>query len=92
MPAIYSSLVDYLAVKELLRFGPFDASVCPDATLQDLSADKIHRFVGIARRARGFPLADDTKVKDVLEHLNLLRKGHPTHAAILLSDPHRNDS
>jgi len=40
--------------------------------------------VGIARRARGFPLADDTKAEEVLEHLNLLRKGQPTHAAILL--------
>ena len=61
LPAVYASLVDYLAAKELLRFGPFDASACQDATLQDLSAEKIHRFVGIARRARGFPLGDDTR-------------------------------
>jgi predicted HTH transcriptional regulator len=84
IPAVYASLVDYLAAKELLRFGPFDAAACQDATMRDLSADKIQRFVGIARRARGFPLADDTKAEEVLEHLNLLRKGQPTHAAILL--------
>ena len=84
IPAVYASLVDYLAVKELLRFGPFDAAVCPSATMQDLSYDLVRRFVGIARRARGFPLADDTAPEAVLEHLNLLRNGQPTHAAILL--------
>ena len=84
IPAVYASLVDYLAAKELLRFGPFDAAVCPDATKQDLSADRIRRFVGTARRARGFPLTDDTATEAVLEHLNLLRTGRPTHAAILL--------
>lgn len=84
IPALYASLVDYLAVKELLRFGPFDAAACPDATMKDLSAEKIRRFVGVARHARGFPLAEDTGQKQVLEHLNLLNKGRPTHAAILL--------
>jgi ATP-dependent DNA helicase RecG len=33
----YVSLVDFLAAKDLLRFGPFDAAVCKDATLKDLS-------------------------------------------------------
>ena len=84
IPAVYASLVDYLAVKELLRFGPFDAAVCPDATMQDLSADKIRRFVGIARRARGFPLADDTATERSAGAPEPARKGRPTHAAILL--------
>ena len=84
IPSVYASLVDYLAVKELLRFGPFDAAACQDATLDDLSSEKIRNFVGIARRARGFPLAENTASEQVLEHLNLLNKGRPTHAAILL--------
>jgi predicted HTH transcriptional regulator len=84
IPAVYASLVDYLAAKELLRSGPFDATVCRDASLQDLSAEKIRRFVGIARRARGFPLTEDTAPEEVLEHLNLVKNGRPTHAAILL--------
>jgi ATP-dependent DNA helicase RecG len=84
IPSVYASLVDYLAVKELLRVGPFDAAVCPDAGMDDLSADRIRRFVGIARRARGFPLPEDTAPVHVLQHLNLLNKGRPTHAAILL--------
>jgi hypothetical protein len=84
IPSVYASLVDYLAVKELLRVGPFDAAVCPDAGMDDLAADRIRRFVGVARRARGFPLAEDTAPMHVLQHLNLLNKGRPTHAAILL--------
>jgi ATP-dependent DNA helicase RecG len=84
IPSVYASLVDYLAVKELLRFGPFDAAACPDATLDDLSPDKIRNFVGVARRARAFPLPEDTAPEQVLEHLHLLNKGRPAHAAILL--------
>lgn len=84
IPSVYASLVDYLAVKELLRVGPFDAAVCPDAGMDDLSADRIRRFVGVARRARGFPLPEDTAPVHVIQHLNLLNKGRPTHAAILL--------
>ena len=84
IPSVYASFVDYLAVKELLRVGPFDAAVCPDAGMNDLSADRIRRFVGVARRARGFPLPEDTAPEHVLQHLNLLNKGRPTQAAILL--------
>jgi ATP-dependent DNA helicase RecG len=47
IPNVYASLVDYLAVKELLRVGPFDAAVPPDAVIADLSADSIRRFVGV---------------------------------------------
>jgi ATP-dependent DNA helicase RecG len=82
--AIYASLVDFLASKQLLRFGPFDAAICPDATMKDLSTEKIHHFMGIARRARGFPLSEDTLPVHVQEHLNLLRDGGPTNAAVLL--------
>jgi predicted HTH transcriptional regulator len=55
-----------------------------NATINDLSAEKIKIFVGIASRARAFPLAEDTATEQVLEHLNLLNKGRPTNAAILL--------
>ncbi len=82
--SIYASLVDYLATKDLLRSGPFDAAICEEAVLKDLSAEKIHKFVRTARSARGFPLNENTSMKEVLEHLNLLRKGKLTYAAILL--------
>ena len=47
--SVYASLVDYLAAKDLLRSGPFDASACQDATLKDISSEKIRRFVRAAR-------------------------------------------
>jgi hypothetical protein len=81
---VYAALVHYLETKQLIRSGPFDASECPDATLADLSVERIRRFVGIARRARGFPLAENTGPEDVLGHLHLLRQGRLTHAAVLL--------
>lgn len=49
-----------------------------------LFEDRITRFLGLARRGRNFPLPGDTPPHEVLAHLNLLDKGRPTHAAILL--------
>jgi len=84
IPAVYASLVDYLAVKELLRDGPFDAAVCANATLDDINQDNVSKFVGRARRARAFPLTEDTPPQQVLEHLSLLNRARPTNAAVLL--------
>jgi len=83
--SIYASLVDYLETKELLRTGSFDAAVCRGASMSDLSAEKIRAFVRSARHERGFPLKEDTSIKEILEYLNLLREdGKLTNAAILL--------
>ncbi|MFA4981454.1 MAG: DUF4062 domain-containing protein [Candidatus Omnitrophota bacterium] len=82
--SVYASLVNYLAAKDLLRAGPFDATICRDASLKDLSTEKIKKFIRIARETRGFPLRESAQPKEVLEQLNLLRKGKPTNAAILL--------
>lgn len=91
MPAVYASLVDYLESSGLLRFGPFDAAVCKNAAIKDLSVTKIRDFMGSARLARGFPLQANASSKQILTHLNLLHNDSPTHAAILLfgRDPQR---
>jgi len=68
----------------LIRFAPFDATFCRNATLDDLNNDKIIRFLGLARRGRSFPLPEDTEALEALTHLNLLDNGRPTHASILL--------
>ena len=81
---IYASLIDYLADKDFLRFGPFDASICEDAGLKDISALKVKWFLNLARSSRGFPLEAGADMKTVLTHLRLMKKGHPTNAAILL--------
>ena len=82
--ALYAALVEYLEVKELLRWGPFDATACEDATLDDLDPEGMSLFVRIARRARKFPLPEDVPPEGLLKHLNLLNKGRLTNAAVLL--------
>ena len=81
---LYASLVRYLESRELLRFAPFDAAPCFGATLDDLDAEDMYRFIRIARRARQFPLPAETPPPDLLGHLNLLNKGRLTNAAMLL--------
>ena len=80
----YSSLVQYLEDRELIRTGPFDAATCKDATLADLDEARLAGFVRQARNIRGFPLAADVEPTELLTHLNLLHKGSPTNAAVLL--------
>ena len=82
--AVYASLVRILEERELIRFGPFDATFCRNASFENLDEEKITRFLVLARRGRNFPLEGDTPPHEVLEHLNLLDKGRPTNAAILL--------
>jgi ATP-dependent DNA helicase RecG len=90
-PAVYASLVDHLQAHELLRFTPFDTSACRDATLADMSAEKIQGFLRTARQARNFPLAEDAPPRAVMTQLRLLRQDAPTNAAVLLfgNEPQR---
>jgi ATP-dependent DNA helicase RecG len=81
---LYAALVDYLEEHELIRTVPFDAAPCPGATLSDLDENKMQRFIREARHARGFPLREGTPYEELLTHLNLMDKGRPVNAAILL--------
>jgi len=82
--ALYASLVEHLERQGVLRAGPFDASACPDATLEDLSEEKLRWFLRTARHERGYALAESTPLHKALAHLNLLDHGRPSHAAVLL--------
>lgn len=82
--SVYASLIRVLEDREFIRFTPFDATACRNATLADLDLDGVSRFLGLARRGRSFPLGENTPPEEVLTHLNLLDKGRPTHAAVLL--------
>ena len=82
--AVYASLVRVLEERELIRFGPFDATFCRNASIEDLDKERIARFLVLARRGRNFPLPAETPTSEVLAHLNLLDKGRPTNAAVLL--------
>ncbi|MCD4788846.1 MAG: DUF4062 domain-containing protein, partial [Bacteroidales bacterium] len=82
--SVYSSLINYLKEKEFIRTGPFDASICKSANLDDIDKDKVFRFASIARLKRGFPLPPESPTKDILTHLNLLDNNKLTNAALLL--------
>ena len=81
---VYAALIEYLDRKEYIRFGPFDATPCRDAELDDLDFDIMPQFIRTAARARRFPLPEDASPQELLTHLNLLYKGRPTNAAMLL--------
>ena len=81
---LYAALVEYLEARALIRRRPFDAAPCEGAGLDDLDDERMALFMRTARRARGFPLADGTAPADLLAHLNLVKDGRPTHAAVLL--------
>ena len=82
--AVYASLVQHLLSSGHISTGPFDATICRSAEIADISEGKIRWFLSRARNARDYALAETTPVVDVLTHLDLLDKGKPNHAAILL--------
>lgn len=82
--AVYAALVQLLEDRDLIRFGPFDAAPCRDATLDDLDPERMATFVRRARGARAFPLPETVSPAELLAHLNLLDRGRPTNAAVLL--------
>jgi predicted HTH transcriptional regulator len=89
--ALYASLIEHLERTGAIQSLPFDEQPCLDATLDDLDADAVRRFIREAHHKRGFSLSEHTPVGDVLAHFNMLRDGRPTRAAILLfgKDPQR---
>lgn len=82
--AVYAALVRYLEEKEIIRSGPFDASLHQTATLYEIDDEKLKSFVRLAKSKRGFPLAETAPKEKILIHLNLFQDGRVTNAAILL--------
>ncbi|MFC1825642.1 ATP-binding protein [Thermodesulfobacteriota bacterium] len=81
---LYASLIDFMSQNGVLPITPFDASPQSKATLRNISKETIVWFLKRARKERKFPLKSGTPAKEVLEHLNLLEKGKPKNAALLL--------
>jgi predicted HTH transcriptional regulator len=79
-----------LSAEELIEFAKekksfeFDSQACEGATLADIDEEKTGWFLEIAKAERDYPFDKDTPVKSALSHLNLLRNGKLTNAAILL--------
>jgi predicted HTH transcriptional regulator len=89
--SVYASLIDFLKEEGVVGRGAFDGRLCEDATISDLDRAKLQWFTRTSRAARKFPLELEASARDILTHLNLLRNGSPTNAAILLfgKDPHK---
>ena len=87
-----ATLAQYMRDNLLMREGDFDAAPCPGAALDDLDPAHLRWFVGRARALRDFPLSEDGDPRELLTHLNLLVRGLPTNAALLLfgKDPQRH--
>ena len=70
---VYASLVEYMTTHHILRQGPFDASIHPEARLSDLDNEKIRRFVSLAREKRQFPLQySEEDIPHILSSLHLM--------------------
>ena len=82
--AVYACLVNYLEETGLLRTAPFDAAAARNATMEDISQEKVEWFLARARYERDYALSAETPLVNVLTHLDLLDRGVPNHAAILL--------
>lgn len=82
--SVYAALVEYLHQRGDIRRRPFDDRICEDATLKDIDAGAVARFVRRARYERQFPLDQNTSAAQVLTHLNFMRENKPTFAAVLL--------
>ena len=82
---VYASLIEYMTSHQILRNGPFDASVHPDASIDDLDKDKIKWFVGLAREKRQFPLQySEENIRQILLSLHLITEDDKLKNAALL--------
>ena len=76
-----------------LHFGPFDADLNMNVTIDDLDKEKIRWWTGMAREKRNFPLTySDENVHRILNSLHLISDdGRVTNAALLLfaKDPQK---
>ncbi len=66
------------------RGQTWDETPLPEATLQDIDAQRVRRFLERAKAERQWNVDAGTSVEQALRQLNLLRDEKPTVAAVLL--------
>jgi predicted HTH transcriptional regulator len=81
---VYGSLIQFLQDRGFIAARDFDAAPCENATLADISAGNVRRFIEKARNERKYALPVDTPPERALEHLNLLVGSVPSRGAVLL--------
>ncbi|MDE2231529.1 MAG: DUF4062 domain-containing protein [Candidatus Omnitrophica bacterium] len=88
---VFESLVTFLRSEGVVGRGDFDERVCRGATFDDIDEPKVRWFLRVAKAERNYAVKIDAPLKDVFIHLDLLKDGQLTNAAILLfgKKPHR---
>ncbi|PIP36632.1 MAG: transcriptional regulator [Desulfobacterales bacterium CG07_land_8_20_14_0_80_52_14] len=81
---VYGSLIQFLQDRGFIAARDFDAAACEGASMNDISAAHIRRFIERARNERKYALPVDTPPAEALAHLNLLTGAVPSRGAILL--------
>ena len=90
--AVYTSLIDYLVQKEVIRRVPFDAAAHPVATYDDIDPERVRTFVNKAKEKRNFPLTFADGMEKIFSGIHVLTgDGRLTNSALLLfaKDPQR---
>ena len=85
--SIYESLVEFLREEGIVGKSPFDKAICEDVNFSEID----EKIVESVLNKNKFPIPTNSKLKDILIHLNLLNKGCLTNSAVLLfgKNPHR---
>jgi len=66
------------------RGKQWDSEICEEANLEDVDKEKVRWFLSKAKHERGYPLDENTPVKDAMTHLGLLTGGRLANAALVL--------
>jgi ATP-dependent DNA helicase RecG len=80
---VYNSCIRFLKQNGKIETRDFDESINSTATINDIDAEKIKKFVLLARYKRNFPLRETATTEQVLNHLNLMRNGELVNSALL---------
>ena len=81
---VYASLVGFLEGRGALSTKPFDASVCVDASMDEIDEEKVKLFVRTAELEGRLTFKGTRTSQEILQHLNLVSDNRPTNAAVLL--------
>ena len=82
--ALYDALVAFLKKKRVIQVQEFDRRICVDAAWSDLDRKAVRAFLQSARATRPLSVDEDTGVKEILTHLDLVEDGRPINAAVVL--------
>jgi len=83
--AVYKSCILYLKQNGFIDTRDFDDSLHPEAALENnIDAELVKEFVGLARAKRNFPLKETDSAEKVLTALKMLRNGKLVNSALLV--------